>query len=82
MILVDIYIPSVDDTYDFWVEEDASVAKVMDNVIEMIAKKINSGTIQEKDQFLLLSMKTKRILPGDYTLHQSGIRDGDTLMLV
>ena len=39
MILVDITVPALDNTYDFRLDEDATVAEIMDEVVSMICQK-------------------------------------------
>ena len=42
MILVDVYVPSLDDTFDFMLDENTEIDKVILEISEMIKKKVNS----------------------------------------
>lgn len=82
MILVDVYIPSVDDNFDFMLDEDTEIRKIIMEINEMISKKMKSNKIEHVNDFLLYSMEQERILNKEQTLYASGIRDGSRLMLV
>lgn len=40
MILTDIYIPAVDANYDFMLDENVPAVQVMEEISEMISKKV------------------------------------------
>ncbi len=82
MILVDIYIPAVDETYDFMLDENTEIDKVILEIFEMISKKMQSGDREELEEFLLYHMDSNKALEKHRTLHSSGVRDGSRLMLV
>lgn len=82
MVLVDVYIPSVDQTYDFMLDENAEVDKIIQEIVEMIAKKLQKGVCQENDNFMLYHMPTRKVLDRGMSLASSGIRNGSKLMLV
>ena len=82
MILVDIYIPSLDKTYDFQVDEKASVDNLIIEIAEMIGNETKSRKKPVADKFLLCSMDQGRIIQRSSTLQACGIRNGSTLMLV
>ena len=82
MILVDIYIPAVDETYDFMLDENKEIEKVILEIFEMISKKMQSGKKEELDEFLLYHMNSNRALERHRTLYASGVRDGSRLMMV
>ena len=82
MVLVDVYIPSVDETYDFMLEETAETEKIMLEIYEMVAKRMNSSTAEGIENFLLYHMTTGKLLERGRTLAESGVKDGSKLMLV
>ena len=43
MILVDIYVPSLDKTYDFQVDETVQTEKLIMEIAEMIENDVKSG---------------------------------------
>lgn len=82
MILVDVYIPSVDETYDFMLDEKTEVKKIIMEIVEIIAKKMQNGTTQNVDKFMLYHMTVGKALEKERTLAASGVKDGSRLMLV
>lgn len=82
MILVDIRIPALDNTFDFMLDENTPVDKIIMEVIEMISKQTHSGKINHTEEFMLYDCKRKRRLQPNQTLHQTGIEDGCSLLLV
>ena len=82
MILVDIYTPAVDQSYDFMLDENADLDAVILEVSEMIAKRTGSERPGNPGDFLLYSAVTKAPLSLGKTLYESGVRDGEKLILV
>lgn len=82
MVLVDVYIPSVDETYDFMLDENTGADKIILEICEMIAKKTNSSSSVDGEEFLLYHMMTGKLIERGRTLSQSGVRDGSKLILV
>lgn len=82
MILVDIYIPSVDKNYDFQVNENVSVENLTMEISEMIGNETKSGKIRETEDFMLCSLDQNKVLKKYSTLKDCGIKNGSRLMLV
>lgn len=82
MILVDVYIPSVDETYDFMLDENVEVNKVILEICEIIAKKVQNGVVEHMERFLLYYMTSGKLLDKRRTLASSGVKDGSRLMLL
>lgn len=82
MILVDIYSPAVDQTYDFMLDENASLNAVMLEITEMIAKKTGSDVPTDAGAFILYHVERGVPMQTDKTLFENGVRDGDRLLLV
>lgn len=82
MILVDIYIPSLDKTYDFQVDENVSVENLIVEIAEMIGNETKSGDSFSAEKFMLCSMDQNIILQKKGTLQAYGIKNGSRLMLV
>ena len=82
MILVDIYTPAVDQTYDFMLDENADLDVIILEVTEMIARKTKSELRTGDDGFVLYYTDRKIPLSSDRTLYESGVRDADRLILV
>jgi hypothetical protein len=82
MILVDVYIPAVDESFDFALDENTLIEKVILEIIEMIAKKMKGSTERCAEDFFLYSIDKKEKLEKLSTLYASGVIDGSRLMLV
>ena len=82
MILVDIFVPSLDKTYDFQLNEDVPVDALIDEICEMIGQKEHSTMIGSSDDVFLCSFSGKRVLDRNKSLYESGINTGESLVLV
>lgn len=82
MILVDVYIPSVDDSYDFMLDENVPMEQIITEISEMVSKKVQGRSIGDSAGFMMCSMGNREVLDKNQTLYLNGIRDGDRLMLV
>lgn len=82
MILVDIYIPSLDKTYDFQVDENVSVESLIVEIAEMIGNETKSGKKLSVEKFLLCSRDQELIFQKTSSLQSYGIKNGSRLMLV
>lgn len=82
MILVDIYIPSLDKSYDFQVDETVPVESLVMEIAEMIGNETKSGRGIPAEKFLLCSMESRQILQKSVSLQSCGIKNGSRLMLV
>ena len=82
MILVDVYMPSIDDSYDFLLDENVPVEQVIVEISEMIAKKATGKAQTNSEAFLMCSMEQNHLLDKKQTLYENGIRDGSRLMMV
>lgn len=82
MILVDIYVPAVDQSFDFMLDENADLSAVVLEVTEMIAKKTGSERPEDPGAFAFYDPEREHPLSDEKSLYESGIRDGDRLILV
>ena len=82
MILVDIYVPSVDQEFDFGLDETARISGIIEEVASMISQKQQCELKGSADELLLCSMQDRAILPKGKTLEQCDIRNGSRLILV
>ena len=82
MIMVDIYMPAIDESFDFMLDENADLDVVILAVSEMIARKTRSEIKPGDDGFVLYYVDRKVPLAADRTLYESGVRDGDRLIMV
>ena len=82
MILVDIYIPVINDIYDFELNENVPVRETIDVLSDIISKKMKNPLGERPDAFVLYSLEQKRALERHLTLYQNGVKDGNRLMLI
>lgn len=82
MILVDIYVPSLDKTYDFHVDETVQAEKLIMEIAEMIGNDMKAEKKIEAEKLLLCSMDQEQILNKHGSLQSYGIRNGSRLLLV
>lgn len=82
LILVEIYVPAVDEKYDFELDENVKIGKIIDELNEMLNKKMKSPVSESSEGFFLCTTERKDILSKDRTLYQSNVRDGHRLLLI
>ncbi len=82
MILVDIYVPSVGNTYDFQVDETAKVQTLVEEIAEMVGQKEHCSIVGDLESLMLCTYQTKQILPKNITLSEANITTGQRLLLL
>ena len=82
MIMVEVYMPAIDEQFDFMLDENADLDIVILEMTEMIARKTKSRIKADKEDFVLYFVDRKAPLSYEKSLYESGVRDGDRLMLV
>ncbi len=82
MILIDIYVASLGESYDFRVDETAPVNNVVSEISEMLCVKYKTGLNKNNQEFMLCSCMDKKILDGNSTLWENSIQNGSKLLLV
>ncbi len=82
MILVDTYVPIMEETFDFSVDEHATISEVIAELSEIICQKARWPKPEDTGNLLLCSLKNNNILPEDSTLAGMGICSGSRLMLI
>lgn len=81
MILVDVYIPAVEQMYDFRLEETCCPDVIIGEICEMVEQR-EQILPSETNRLLLFDASMHRMLPCDRTLWESGVKDGHLLILV
>lgn len=82
MILVDVFVPSVNKTYDFQLSETTPIYTVIEEISEMIGQKERAAIVGEVKELLLCDKKTQSILEKNKTLAECGIITGHSLIFV
>ncbi|MBP8714395.1 MAG: hypothetical protein KBH85_03250 [Lachnospiraceae bacterium] len=82
MILVDVYVPSVDKEYNFSLNEGVPVSTIIAEITEMIAQK-EQTQLRGEQKYLNLCCRDKgSIFPAENTLEECGIATGSSLILI
>jgi len=82
MVLIDIYVPSFDKSYDFQLNENVKVDVIIDEIIEMIGQKERIKLHGFSESLLLCDKLNRKVLNREKTLLDSGVINGDTLILI
>lgn len=82
MLFVEVQIPIFDQVYDFKVEQNERVYKVLLDIIRKICQKEGFYIEEKQEKLFLWDMEQKRILPKDWTMEECGIKTGTKLLLV
>ncbi|MBQ9991573.1 MAG: glutamyl-tRNA amidotransferase [Lachnospiraceae bacterium] len=82
MILVDIFVPSVDKTYDFQLNETAPIHTVIEEIAEMIGQKERTVIAGDVKKLLLCNRSTGEILDKGMTLTDYGMKTGDSMIFI
>lgn len=82
MILVELIVPSMDETYDFMLDEHTKISQLIGEIDEVLSKKTKQTIEHEEGTFMLCSVEQKKVLPHANTLSEHGIKDGCRLMLI
>ncbi len=82
MILVDIFVPSVDKEYDFQLSESAEISMVIEEISEMIGQKERTEIVGDVSKLQLCDKEHQCILDRNRTLAQCGVVTGSRLILI
>lgn len=80
MMLVEVEIPALWETFDFEVDEDARVEEVITQMEQTIAQKKRMKP-DEAEKYLY-AMNQEQVLSGEKTLREQGVQAGETLFLI
>lgn len=82
MVLVDVFVPAVDKTYNFSLNENVAIEGVILEITEMIEQKEHTKLLGEKDSLNLYTMKNQAVLPKSNTLSDCYVTSGTRLLMV
>lgn len=82
MILVDVFVPSVNKVYDFQLSETAPIYTVIEEISEMIGQKERAAIVGDPKELLLCDRKTHRVLEKNKTLSECNIITGHSLIFI
>ena len=82
MINVDVFLPALEKTYDFNVDENTTTALIIEEIAVMICQKERYPDVKDSGQLLLCCIDSKKNIRPDPTLNENGIVTGSRLMLL
>lgn len=82
MILVDIYVPSVNNVYDFQLDEQTKIGTLIEEVAELIEQKEQCKIVGRVEELMLCKQQEKIIFPWNKTLEECNVQTGNSLLLV
>ena len=82
MIILEIFVPCIDKTYDFKLNEDIVISELIDEVVSVICQKEQCGVVGDRENFMFFSLNSARALSMNLSLFENDIKTGDKLMLV
>lgn len=82
MILVDVYVPSIDQEYDFNLDDKTLVETIVAEIGEMIGQKEHCNIVGNFENLMLCDRDKNTILPKKGTLEECAVVTGSRLLLV
>jgi hypothetical protein len=82
MVLVDVFVPSVNKKYDFYLDEYSSICTIIEEISEMIAQKEHCEMDGKINDLFLCDVKNRVIFSTSETLHKYKIVSGSQLLFV
>lgn len=82
MIMVDVYVPSVDRSYDFEIDENVPAALIIEEISAMVCQKEQCVLTGEVHELMLWDRGSQKFLVPAYSLKECQIGMGAGLILV
>jgi UDP-N-acetylmuramate-alanine ligase len=82
MILVDIFVTSLDKSYDFQLNDNVKVETIIEEISEMVCQKERMKVVGDTSGLMLCDMFAHKVLEKDKTLLECGVYTGNKLMLI
>lgn len=82
MIVVDIFVPALDKTYNFSLNEKVKISAVITEITDMIEQKEKMVFVGDQSKLRLYNKENGSRLPVDYSLSECLIRSGKYLILI
>ena len=81
MVQVEVYVPAVCRSFEFEINEHATVAAISEGLAAMVSAQVGRGW-EDRDQLLLCCQEAGTVLPAQKTAYQCRIHPGSRLLLV
>lgn len=82
MIVTEIYVPIIDASYDFKLDENVLTSIVIEEIASIICQKEQYEIVGDKTQFMLFKVENKQLLSTNLTLYENGVITGDKMVFV
>lgn len=82
MILVDVFVPAIDRTYNFSLNENVPISQIVEELMEIVERKEQTLFMGNRSAVVLIHRDTRKVLHRDQTLFEAAVGSGSTLMLV
>jgi hypothetical protein len=82
MIIADVFVPSIDQVYNFSLDETVSVGALIEELISMIEQREQTTFAGNRQSVILVDKQSRAILPIDSTLYDCNVETGSALILV
>ena len=82
MILVEIYVPSMERKYEFRLNEDVAAGVIIEELSSVICQKEQCKVCGKVNDLMLLLPEKSRIISSGLSLYENGVKSGDRLMLI
>lgn len=82
MILVDVYVPVLNQLYNFKLDENAYIADLVEELGEIIFFKDTDDFTEQMENLILCDYQRQQVFPMNQTLKQNGIGSGCRLVLI
>lgn len=82
MIIVDVFVPSLDRTYNFMLDEDSTVELLTVEILEMIDNREGLLSSFDESNFILCDGDREIVLDSKKSLKELGVETSGNLILV
>jgi len=82
MIMVDVFVPVLNNQYNFKLNNECPISIVIEEMADMIAQKERTQLVGDKNKLELCIKKDRKILSKQKSLSECGIENGSLLMLI
>ena len=82
MIIVEVFVPAIDNIYEFRLNEDVAVNVVIEEIISVICQKEQCPLKGERADFLLVLGGKQQVLSSNLSLYENGVQSGDRLIML
>ena len=82
MIMVEIYVPLLQKTYDFSLDETVEIKMLLEEIAEIVCQKERWPRLENAAKLILCNRDTRQIYPPDSTLAGTATASGSRLIMV